>query len=193
MYLCPNSNYLLAFTDIELLLLDKETLQLLSRCDLRDDTRYQSLVDVVYSTETNKVYALYPDDHKIIMKHSVKCCQLKYIITLFLFHSATFIPIYEPDDTCPPLLIKQIPYSVLCFIKVLDEDYDDFVKYYYESPAEQDVFSEEMKCSYRDLTDWCLVYLQAHNQRNEMFYEEKYLELRDSDSLILNDFLTSPS
>ena len=192
LYLCPNSNYLLAFTDIELLLLDKETLQLLSRCDLRDDTRYQSLVDVVYSTETNKVYALYPDDHKNYYETFGKMLPIKIHNNIVSIGPATFIPIYEPDDTCPPLLIKQISYSVLCFIKVLDEDYDDFVKYYYESPAEQDVFSEEMKCSYRDLTDWCLVYLQAHNQRNEMFYEEKYLELRDSDSLILNDFLTSP-
>lgn len=79
----------------------------------------------------------------------------------------------------------------MCFIKVLDEEYDDFVKYYSESHAEQDVFSEEMKYSYRDLTDWCLVYLQVQNHRNEMFYKGTYLELRDSDSLILSDFLAS--
>lgn len=191
LYLCPNSNYLLAFTDIELLLLDKETLQPLSRCDLRDDTRYQSLVEIVYSAETNKVYALYPDAHKNYYETFGKMLPIEINNNIVSIGPAIFIPIYEPDDICPPLLIKQIPYSSLCFIKVLDEDYDDFVKYYYESHAEQDVFAEEMECHSRDLTDWCLVYLQVQNHRNEMFYEGKYLELRDSDSLILNNFLDS--
>lgn len=191
LYLCPNSNHLLAFTDIELLLLDKETLQLLSRCDLRDDTRYQSLVEVIYSTETNKVYALYPDAHKNYYETFGKMLPIETHDNIVSIGPAIFIPTYEPDDMCPPLLIKQIPYSSLCFIKVLDEDYDDFVKYYYESHTEQDVFAEEMECHYRDLTDWCLVYLQVQNHQNEMFYEGKYLELRDSDSLILNNFLDS--
>lgn len=191
LYLYPDSNYLLAFTDIELLLLDKNTLQLLSRCDLRNDTHYQSIIEIVYSTETNKVYALYPDGHKNYYETFGKMLPIEIHDSIISIGPATFIPIYEPADTCPPLLIKQIPFSSLCFVKVLDEDYDDFVKYYYESHAEQDVFSEEMECRYRDLTDWCLVYLQVQNHQNKMFYEGKYLELRDSDSLILNDFLAS--
>ncbi len=186
LYLYPNRPYILAFTDVELLLFNKDTLELLSRFNISEYVDYRTPEDVIYNPESQKVYAVYADGHKRYYNTFGKMIPIEINNEEISIGPSTFIPVYTPDETCPPLFVKQIPYSSLCFIKTFDEDYDDFVKYYSEDVQGQNVFRDEMECIYRNITDWCLVYLEVPNHSNEMFYEGKYLELRDSDSLILS-------
>ena len=180
-FVIPNSDYLLAFSENKIFLFNANTLELLSSEELSEYISYRTPEDIVFFDD--EVYAIYADSYND-NSHSFGML-LPIEISDFMeirIGSAIYIPIYELTENSPALFIKQLPYSSLCYIKT-NEITDFYLEYYYNISNKMSPPNEDNKF-YRSINNWSIVYLKVPANTDKLFFDDKNLEIREKDTMI---------